>query len=783
MTETVTTETNAEGNLENTNEKVVTDSNAVDANGVTTDTDKTWEETVDYNNGVWESTDGYEEGTKVVESTVEDPEDVNVHAVGVPTLPSSGGTTTTETVKVNDQNVEVKTTVYKEVSTDETGKRVTTTTTVVTQPKKDAEGAYVIDETTGEVVMETVTTVDRDVLISSTGDSDKSDGEWDYTEIETGREVTVTAENEKIEIFNGDGTVKDKDGNVIEIIGEDAKMIPIQPDWDYSGTKQDLANNEYNHDRYLYAVKTGENKPEGADVAYVGWAEDSSINLKVVATNEDGTTLTDYSDVLQFVMSDVVEVEVDSEGNPVTEENPLEEGEVGSTEKTMTGPVFSGYCVDHSTGTASGHWYSIENLEDADYYNTDRTEENGYISDADHIRAIAKNGYWGTVGYEEGVTDKEGNPVPKLGSMEAIRANLKAAGESVTGMTDAQIDALTEGEAQAATQMAIWKYGNGYENAVLSYGGRERGTADEGEAERVEKMAKYLMGLYDKGEETDVITRDNFIKELDFVVGDKATGDNGEALTDNTDDDDTNDVYNVSLKFALVVTPGENDDLVVKVVDANNTVVTSAKIGGKDGLTPDEEGNYTLSGMKLAENSDIDFDLKLEGVQYLEQGVYIYSAVDGYENSQTFVGIAEGKKTVDVGASIDLTFNVEEGTMKATRSWRKTWNDKDDDNGGGGNNGDDDDDDDDVFGDDDDDDVFGDDDDDGVAGDDDDDDEGLVAGDEDENAADEEDDGIVAGEEDEIIAATADNNHIIGAAGGMFAALAGLFGLRKRKEN
>ena len=61
--------------------------------------------------------------------------------------------------------------------------------------------------------------------------------------------------------------------------------------------------------------------------------------------------------------------------------------------------------------------------------------------------------------------------------------------------------------------------------------------------------------------------------------------------------------------------------------------------------------------------------------------------------------------------------------------------------------------------------------------------EGMVAGAE-ENIADAEDDGIVAGDEDEIIAATADSNHMAGAGASMFAALAGLFMLgRKKKTN
>ena len=47
-----------------------------------------------------------------------------------------------------------------------------------------------------------------------------------------------------------------------------------------------------------------------------------------------------------------------------------------------------------------------------------------------------------------------------------------------------------------------------------------------------------------------------------------------------------------------------------------------------------------------------------------------------------------------------------------------------------------------------------------------------------------EEDGMVLGAEDEgIIAATGDSNHMAGAFGGMVAALAGMFMLRKKKEN
>ena len=57
----------------------------------------------------------------------------------------------------------------------------------------------------------------------------------------------------------------------------------------------------------------------------------------------------------------------------------------------------------------------------------------------------------------------------------------------------------------------------------------------------------------------------------------------------------------------------------------------------------------------------------------------------------------------------------------------------------------------------------------------------LVLGAEDE--ADAEEEGMVLGAEDELIAATGDNNHATAGFGGMLAALAGMFMLRRKKEN
>ena len=100
----------------------------------------------------------------------------------------------------------------------------------------------------------------------------------------------------------------------------------------------------------------------------------------------------------------------------------------------------------------------------------------------------------------------------------------------------------------------------------------------------------------------------------------------------NQDTDHDNDVYEVGLKFSLVVEPDKNnDDLVVKILDSEGNEVKSARIAGtaaegEEYLERAEDGSYTMTGLKLQENSDATFNLKLEGYQLLEEGVYVFES-------------------------------------------------------------------------------------------------------------------------------------------------------------
>ena len=336
------------------------------------------------------------------------------------------------------------------------------------------------------------------------------------------------------------------------------------------------------------------------------------------------------------------------------------------------GNIVTTYCADFSTPTQDVYGYNIENLEDATYYSDE---------EAKMIRTIVNNGYWGTVGTE---IDENGNEVPKLGSLEAMKQMLLASGE----FTEAELASLTDGVALTATQMAIWSCSNkmtGIEFVNSHYSNWGVGDVSKDKEDEVKLMFRlydYLMAL----EPTDVedtsaeqvITKDNFIKDMSVSVIEKI-----EDHVNNTDADSTNDAYTTELKFALVVTPStENgDDMIVQVIGPNG-VEAEARIAGtpKEGetmqyLTPDENGNFTFSGITMIEGNQ-QFNITLQGIQNLEQGVYLYSSEvrtdDNGEEvpSQTMVGIAGGAHAVNVSMEISFDLNVEDEVVAVEHVWR-----------------------------------------------------------------------------------------------------------------
>jgi len=325
---------------------------------------------------------------------------------------------------------------------------------------------------------------------------------------------------------------------------------------------------------------------------------------------------------------------------------------------------FTAYCCDVTTGAVAGYWYKLDNLEDAGYYGEEAAE---------HVRAIATSGYWGTEPGEDAES-------PALGSLEKLKQEMKANGN--TGLTDEEIDAITPGQALAATQAAIWTYANSEtEGAEVDYddgrliitGYKEWWSPSEADYKNSEAVFNYLRNLepVDKSESTTIIDSDSFIKEdsMSITVGEMIA----EAAANNDGDQDNN-VYDVAINFALVVTPSDDkDDLIVQVVgldaDGNEYLAAQGRIAGDSSGDENfnevtfnaETGEYSLKNLQLAENSDFSFDLKLTGTQYLKEGVYIFSSeIKNNVPSQTFVGVAEGHKEVSASQSFVINFDVDE---------------------------------------------------------------------------------------------------------------------------
>jgi len=323
------------------------------------------------------------------------------------------------------------------------------------------------------------------------------------------------------------------------------------------------------------------------------------------------------------------------------------------------GNLVTTYCADVSTPTQDNFGYNVENLEDADYY----SEE-----EARHIRAIAENGYWGT---ESG-----------FGSLDEMKKKLAEA-----GFTAEELESLTDGVALTATQIAIWSCSNKmssiqFINSYYSNWGTGNLPADkEDEVKVLFKLYDHLMSLQPsevEGTTADtIINPDNFIDNMNVTVIEKAKD-----HENNQDDNRDNDAYVTNLSFALVVEPStENgDDLVVKVIGSDGKVIASGRVAGEyteedeaNGmvqLEKDKDNNYTFSGITMVEGEH-NFNLTLEGIQNLKEGVYLYSSeVVDETSSQTLVGVSSGERAVNVSMNIKFELDVKDTVVAREHVWR-----------------------------------------------------------------------------------------------------------------
>lgn len=498
-----------------------------------------------------------------------------------------------------------------------------TSTTVKTTTTTDIENKNQITTTTTETTIVETTKVEAEV--------EKREVE-EKTDKTTVTETTVLTEEDVYQLVETeDGTYFLYKGEMyrVEAIGNHGSVDMESLDVNL-GLKPNVYVTGYVDETSDLMVRDpfySGNKQEGYEYQYVGYGLTSAINVN----NGDGS-----STVTQFALKD-------SEGN-----------------------IHYVLCADYSTTAQKGASYNMVNVDDAEYFKNDGDNFN----EAPYIRAIASNGYWGT---NSGI-----------GSLDNVKQVLRdAKAKNLINLSDEEIDNITPGEALAATQAALWYYGdsegttempkNNVTGSVNNDYGGTRGAYDS-EKNTVNALYKALINLdpEEVGDNTtELITNDNFASSASIVIKDNAENEDGTAKTDSHG----NELYNADLSFTVEMAPSAiKGDMIVTVKDQYGNEIASKRIAGanKEEAGTDSQGNavYTFENLELAEG--VELTLNLHGTQTLDQGVYLYTA-QVYSNSQTFIGVAEGTRNVNL--SVDMKFEVVEAEagVKETSSSQTTY--------------------------------------------------------------------------------------------------------------
>lgn len=288
-----------------------------------------------------------------------------------------------------------------------------------------------------------------------------------------------------------------------------------------------------------------------------------------------------------------------------------------------------------TTNYQSGHG-DLDSYVDAAGNGVDpeKVDENVADETLEQVQNIAQNGY-----------------MSSANDLAALKEQIKAANNEAT---DDVLAGLDEEVALKITQAAL--------NAAAN----NQDVSGEEFTDPAEQMLyEYLMSKAsaETPKQTEKVMEIEKGK-LNLIIGDKI----GEKETTVTTEDGnstttTNNIYEGALNFSLTVVPTENDDLLVclQYVDADGATQTVTKrLAGQNGdgpeydtITAAEDGSYTIGGLKLSENSDLKFDLKLEGLQTLEDSLYVYSDGESEEKQ-----VAAGRYEVNTTTSVSFKFDM-----------------------------------------------------------------------------------------------------------------------------
>lgn len=371
------------------------------------------------------------------------------------------------------------------------------------------------------------------------------------------------------------------------------------------------------------------------------------------------------------------------------------------------------YCADMAQTAIPGYYYDMTNVEDAAYYQGENGEK--------HIQAVCANGYWGTKNEVSGGENEETENA--MGSLAYVQALLREYRQklqtlsgkaaltdeekktletlaSVINLTDEQINALDDGFALAATQAAIWKFGNHNgdkdvsENPLRVYGKtsandpqqvignetdeavRKRTLMQQAAANAFYELliSDYLMEQ-SQPTATDLIRLED-ITGAAITVKDKVDTEKLDAAVKDALGENENDVYTTDLSFAMAVIPDAGKDSILVRIYCGGKVIATRRLAGEnaegetyDMILPDAEGNYRIENIQLPEGMKIS--LKLEGTQHLDPGVYLYKSDD----SQNFIGLSTSESTRNLELEVTVEFKVKNAVQETKieeRSWKET---------------------------------------------------------------------------------------------------------------
>lgn len=330
------------------------------------------------------------------------------------------------------------------------------------------------------------------------------------------------------------------------------------------------------------------------------------------------------------------------------------------------------YCADLSVSPNKVD-YGMTNVEDSGFYDSENAAQ---------ISAIAVNGYWGT---ESGT-----------GSLDAFKDWLVGM-EYVSSKDD--LKWLSGGMAMSITQAAIWYYGSSgnlsiadnpfvyyeYNGQYYQYANLPKiGVNSENETQNhVKSIYDFLIKNSEKVKNSNNMPSSNLIGAESVNKVSVAVGSRIEDLPveSNEKSDSPADIYNTDVTFYLDVTPSQiNDDLIVRVYDVadpSKVLYTYRLEGAEEGnngrnsekrgiIRRNDDGSYTLKNLQL--ENGVEVTLQITGTQTVSKSAYLISATGGYDASQTFISVEEGKRSFDLKMNIKLDVQKGKATVETEKS-------------------------------------------------------------------------------------------------------------------